>query len=331
MQETMKAMVYREYGPPSVLHLEDIPMPNPKADEVLIKVRATTVTTGDVNLRGFKFVPRGLKFVARLVFGIIKPNKTILGTEVAGDVIAVGSKVTRFKAGDAVFGIGSSQLGAYAEYVCRKAEGSLALKPKHFSYEEAAAIPFGAGTALYFLKQLGKVQAGQRVLINGASGGVGNYAVQIAAALGAEVTGVCSSRNVEFVKSLGAQKIIDYSKEDFSQQTAAYDLILDTVVGKMTYEQCKNALKATGTYLAVAGGLPEMLQSIWNKKIIAGTPSESKAMMEALLELVEAGKIKAVIDRCYPLEELAEAHSYVETARKRGNIVITLPKEGSSS
>jgi len=328
MQETMKAMVYREYGPPSVLHLEDIPVPNPKADEVLIKVRATTVTTGDVNLRGFKFVPSGLKSLARLALGISKPNKTILGTEVAGDVIAVGSNVTRFKAGDAVFGIGSSQLGAYAEYVCRKAEGSLALKPKHLSYEEATAIPFGAGTALYFLKQLGKVQAGQQVLINGGSGGVGNYAVQIAAALGAEVTGVCSTRNVEFVKSLGAQKVIDYSKQDFSQQTAAYDFILDTVVGKMTYAQCKNALKANGRYLAVAGGLPEMLQSIWNKQILVGTPSENKAMMEALLELVEAGKIKAVIDRCYPLEELAEAHTYVETGRKRGNVIISLQKEG---
>jgi len=324
----MKAMVYREYGPPSVLHLEDIPVPNPKADEVLIKVRATTVTTGDVNLRGFKFVPSGLKSLARLALGISKPNKTILGTEVAGDVIAVGSNVTRFKAGDAVFGIGSSQLGAYAEYVCRKAEGSLALKPKHLSYEEATAIPFGAGTALYFLKQLGKVQAGQQVLINGGSGGVGNYAVQIAAALGAEVTGVCSTRNVEFVKSLGAQKVIDYSKQDFSQQTAAYDFILDTVVGKMTYAQCKNALKANGRYLAVAGGLPEMLQSIWNKQILVGTPSENKAMMEALLELVEAGKIKAVIDRCYPLEELAEAHTYVETGRKRGNVIISLQKEG---
>lgn len=328
MQETMKAMVYREYGPPSVLHLEDIPVPNPKADEVLIKVRATTVTTGDVNLRGFKFVPSGLKSLARLALGISKPNKTILGTEVAGDVIAVGSNVTRFKAGDAIFGIGSSQLGAYAEYVCRKAEGSLALKPKHLSYEEATAIPFGAGTALYFLKQLGKVQAGQQVLINGGSGGVGNYAVQIAAALGAEVTGVCSTRNVEFVKSMGAQKVIDYSKQDFSQQTATYDFILDTVVGKMTYAQCKNALKANGRYLAVSGGLPEMLQSIWNKQILVGTPSENKAMMEALLELVEAGKIKAVIDRCYPLEELAEAHTYVETGRKRGNVIISLQKEG---
>lgn len=328
MQETMKAMVYREYGPPNVLHLEDVPVPRPEANEVLIKVRATTVTTGDVNLRGFSFVPSGLKSMARLVLGINKPNKTILGTEVAGDVIAVGSNVKRFKVGDAVFGIGSSHLGAYAEYVCRKAEGSIVLKPKSLSYEEAAAIPFGAGTALYFLKQLGKVQAWQRVLVNGASGGVGNYAVQIATALGTEVTGVCSTRNVEFVKSLGAQKVIDYTKQDFTQQTAAYDLILDTVVGKMTYAQCKSALKANGRYLAVAGGLPEMLQSIWNKQILVGTPTENKAMMEALLELVEAGKIKAVIDRCYPLEELAEAHTYVETARKRGNVVISLQKEG---
>lgn len=321
---SMKAIVYTEYGPPDVLHLQTVAKPTPKDDEILIKVRAATVTTGDVNIRGFTFVPEGMKALPRLVFGLRKPKRPILGTELAGDVVAVGKDVTRFDVGDAVFGIGSMRLGAYAEYVCRPAEGALAHKPDSLSYEEAASVPFGAGTAHYFLQERANVQPGQHVLVNGASGGVGIYAVQIAKYLGAEVTGVCSTRNVELVRSLGADHVIDYTREDFTRRTAAYDVIVDTVFGKMTFAQCEAAMKPGGRYLAVAGGLREMMQSIWNKRIIAGSPKEDRESMNALKQLVEAGAIRPVIDHCYPLEQTAEAHRYVETGRKRGSVVITV-------
>lgn len=324
----MRAIVFTEYGSPDVLQLQEVDKPTPKEDEVLIKVHATTVTTGDVNIRGFVFVPPGLKLLARLMFGLNKPQKHILGTEVAGEIEAVGKQVTEFKSGDQVFGIESSYLGAYADYVCRPAKGALSLKPANLSYEEAAALSFGAGTALHFLKNLAKIQSGQKILINGASGCVGSYAVQIAKHYGAEVTGVCSTRNVELVKSLGAYHVIDYTKEDFTRNGETYDIILDTV-GKTTFARCKGSLKPQGLYLASAGGVREMLQSVWtalrgDKKVIFGTPTESKQELNALLQLVESGQIRPVIDRCYPLEQTAEAHRYVDTGHKRGNVVITV-------
>ncbi len=324
----MKAIVFTEYGSPDVLQLQEVDKPTPKEDEVLIKVHATTVTTGDVNIRGFVFVPPGLKLLARLMFGLNKPQKHILGTEVAGEIEAVGKQVTEFKSGDQVFGIESSYLGAYADYVCRPAKGALSLKPANLSYEEAAALSFGAGTALHFLKNLAKIQSGQKILINGASGCVGSYAVQIAKHYGAEVTGVCSTRNVELVKSLGAYHVIDYTKEDFTRNGETYDIILDTV-GKTTFARCKGSLKPQGLYLASAGGVREMLQSVWtalrgDKKVIFGTPTESKQELNALLQLVESGQIRPVIDRCYPLEQIAEAHRYVDKGHKRGNVVITV-------
>ncbi|MEO0563266.1 MAG: NAD(P)-dependent alcohol dehydrogenase [Chloroflexota bacterium] len=321
---TMKAVVYTAYGSPDVLHLKDVAVPTPKTDEVLIKVHAATVTTGDVNIRGFTFIPEGMKLMPRLVFGLRKPKKPILGTEVAGEIVAVGEDVTRFKIGDRVFGIGSMQLGAYAEYVARKASGALATIPTGMSYEEAASVPFGAGTALYFLKERAQVTSGQHVLVNGASGGVGIYAVQIAKAFGAEVTGVCSARNADLVREFGADHIIDYTREDFTQNHNIYDLIVDTVLGKLTFAQAKPALKANGLYLAVAGGIGQMIQSNWNKRLITGSPKEDAASMIELAEMVQAGQIKPFIDRTYPLADTAEAHRYVETHRKRGSVVITV-------
>lgn len=324
MTDTMKAVIYNQYGSPDVLKLEEVRKPVPKKGEVLIKVHAATATAGDINIRGFTFVPKGMRFLPRLVFGLFRPRRKILGTEVAGEVVAVGKGVTRFQVGDAVFGIGSLNLGAYAEYVCRPAKGGLAHIPEGFSFEEAAATPFGAGTALYFLKDLGKLQPGQTVLVNGASGGVGNYTVQLAKAFGAEVTGVCSTRNVELVREFGADHVIDYTKEDFTQNHGEYDLIVDTVYEGTTYERCKQALKPNGHYLSVAGGLGVMWQSLWNKQILTGTPKESLENIVLLGELLEQGKIKPFIDRRYDLKDTAEAHRYVETARKRGNVVIAM-------
>ena len=325
----MKAIVYTEYGPPDVLQLKDVEKPTPKDNEVLIRVYAATVTAGDVNVRGFTFVPPGFGPLPRLMFGLRKPKRTILGTELAGEIEAVGKDVKLFKKGDQVFGIGSEIFGAYAEYTCRPETGALALKPANMTYDEAAVVPFGAGTALYFLRDMAKIQRGQKVLINGASGGVGTYAVQIARYYGAEVTGVCSIANVELVKSLGADKVIDYTQEDFTQSGETYDIIVDTVVGKTSFSRCKDSLKQNGLYLAVAGGLQEAAQMLWTsiiggKKVICGSPTERKEDLIFIKGLVEAGKIKAVIDRRYPLDQTAEAHRYVDQGHKKGNVVITV-------
>ena len=325
----MKAIVYTEYGPPDVLHLNDVAKPAPKDDEVLIKIHATTVTTGDVNARGFTFVPPGFGPLPRLMFGIRKPNKTILGSDVSGEIESVGKDVRSFKEGDQVYGIDGEGLGTYAEYVCRPEEGALAIKPAGMTYEEAAAIPFGFCTALYFLKEKANIQSGQKVLINGASGGTGTAAVQLAKYFGAEVTGVCSTSNLELVKSLGADKSIDYTKEDFTQSGETYDIIFDTVVGKTSFSACRNSLKENGIYLAVAGGLKEAVQMLWtsvfgSKKVIfgGGMASERKEYLLFLNELFEAGKIKPVIDISFPLEQIAEAHRYVDEGHKKGNVVI---------
>ncbi len=324
----MKAITYYQYGSPEVLQIENVPEPVPADNEVLIKVHAASVTTGDVNIRGFTFVPPGFGPLPRLMFGIREPRKKIIGTEVAGVVAAVGKDVTDFKAGDRVFGMDSATLGAYAEYVCRPADSALSIIPDKLTYEEAVAIPFGAMTALYFLRELANIQAGQTVLVNGASGGTGNYAVQLAKYFGAEVTGVCSTRNIEMVKSLGADYVIDYTQEDFTQNGKTYDIIFDSVAGKVSFSRVKNSLTENGQYLAVAGGMGDMLQSVWtsmfgSKKLVAGGATEKKDDLEFLAGLAEQGTIKALIDRCYPFEEIVEAHRYVDTGRKRGNVVIT--------
>mgnify|MGYP001802935145 CR=1 FL=1 len=326
MPDTMQAVRYTQYGSPDVLQPETVPVPTPTPDEVLIRVHASTVTAGDVNIRGFTFVPSGMKWMARLMFGLNGPNKKIqiLGTEVAGKIVAVGDAVTRYKVGDAVFGIDSRTLGGYAEYVTRKAEGALALKPENLTYAEAAALSFGPGTALFFLRDKANLQPGQKVLVNGATGGVGSAAVQIAKALGAEVTGVCSTRNLEMVRELGADHVIDYTQTDFTQAGVLYDVIVNTVAGVLDYAKAAPVLAENGHFIAVAGGLGEMVQSVWTKQIIAGTPAENQASIVEIKQLAEAGQIKPFIDGVYPLAETAAAHRYVDTQRKRSNVVIAV-------
>ena len=318
----MKAVIYEEYGPPDVLQLTELAKPTPKENEVLIRVYATSATTGDANARGFTHVPPGFGPLPRLMFGITGPRIPIIGADLAGEIEAVGKDVKSFKEGDQVYGIDGNNLRAYAEYVCRSEGGALALKPTNMSFEEAAAVPFAANTALHFLRDKGNIQSGQEVLINGASGGVGTYAVQLAKYFGAEVTGV---------KSLGADKVIDYTKEDFTKSGETYDIIFDVVGGKISFSYCKDSLKENGYFLAVAGGLKEAVQMQWtsvvgSKKVIfgGGTASERKDYLLFLKELIEAGNLKAVIDRSYPLEEIVEAHRYVDSGRKFGCVVITV-------
>lgn len=322
----MKAVIYTEYGPAEVLKLQEIEKPAPQEDEVLIQVHATSVTTGDCNLRGFVFVPRGFKFLTRLMFGLQKPQKHILGVELAGEIVAVGKNVTLFKEGDQVYGINSADLGAYAEFVCWPEKCALAPKPANLSYAEAAAIPNGALTALTYLRDKAQVQKGQKVLVIGASGSVGAAAVQLARYFGAEVSGVCSAANLELVKSLGAGTVIDYAKEDFTQRGEAYDIIFDTV-GKSSFSACQGSLKPKGLYLAGAGGLWEMVQMLWTsmtggKKVLAGPSTESKEALVFIKGLVEEGAFKPVIDRRYPLEQIVEAHRYVDQGHKKGNVII---------
>jgi NADPH2:quinone reductase len=325
----MKAIVYTEYGPADVLHLQDVEKPTPKDNEVLIKVHATSVTAGDCNARGFVFVPPGFGFLPRLMFGLRKPKQTILGMELSGEIVATGKDVKLFKKGDPVFGTTGEKYGAYAEYTCMAEDAGLVVKPANLSWAEAASIPFGATTALYFLRDMAKLQPGQKVLVIGASGGTGVYAVQLAKYYGAEVTGVCSTANLELVRALGADQVIDYTREDFTQSGQAYDVILDMVPGKSSFARYKACLEPNGLYLAGAGGLKEFAQMAWTaltggKKVIAGMAPDRREDLLFLKELLEAGKLKPVIDRRFPLEQTADAHRYADTGRKKGSVVITV-------
>jgi len=315
----MKAIVCRKYGPPEVLRMEEVEKPVPKNDEVLVKIYATTVPISSAILRsGMKDFSFVLRFFARMMMGLRKPKNPIIGTELAGEIEAIGKDVTHFKIGDQVFGTTTGlDVGTYAEYVClpevppskKGMLGSnvLAIKPANMAYEEAAAVPIGGLTAWYYLKQ-GDIQGGQKkVLIYGASGSVGSFTVQLAKAFGAKVTGVCSTTNLELVKSLGADMVIDYTKEDFTKSGQTYDVIFDAV-GKNSSSNCKKALTPNGTFLTT------------NKGIL-------KQKTEDLLflkELIEAGKVKSAIDRRYPLEKIAEAHRYIDQGHKKGNVVITV-------
>ncbi len=327
----MKAIVYTEYGPADVLHLQDVEKPTAKDNEVLIKVHATSVTAADCNARGFTFVPPGFGVMARLMFGPRKPRQPILGTELSGEIVEVGKDVRRFKKGDQVFGT-SLKYGAYAEYICMAEDARLVMKPANLTFVEAASISFGASAALYFLRDKAKLQPGQKVLIIGASGCTGVYAIQLAKYYGAEVTGVCSTRNLEMVRSLGADHAIDYTKEDFTQNGQTYDVIFDMVPGKSSFGRVKSSLKPNGLYLAGAGGLESFAQMAWTaltggKKVIAGMALDRVEDLVFLKELLEAGKLKPVIDRRYPLEQAAEAHRYADTGHKRGSVVITINTE----
>jgi NADPH:quinone reductase-like Zn-dependent oxidoreductase len=327
----MNAIVYTQYGPADVLHLQEVEKPTPKDNEVLIKVHATSVTAGDCNARGFTFVPPGFGFMARLMFGLRKPRQPILGVELSGEIVDVGKDVRRFKKGDQVFGI-SLKYGAYAEFICMAEDASLVTKPANLTWTEAASIPFGANTALYFLRDMAKLQPGQKILIIGASGCTGVYAVQLAKYYGAEVTGVCSTRNLELVRSLGAKQVIDYTQEDFTQNGQTYDVILDMVPGKSSFAHDQSSLKPNGLYLAGAGGLESIAQMAWTgltggKKVIAGVAPDRAEDLFFLKELLEGGKLKPVIDRCYPLEQTAEAHRYADTGHKRGSVIITIAAE----
>jgi NADPH:quinone reductase-like Zn-dependent oxidoreductase len=328
----MKAIVYERYGPPEVLHLKDVAKPVPKENEVLIRMHAVAVTAGDANMRGFTFVPRGFGPVPRLMFGFTKPRKQILGLNMAGEVEAVGKSVTLFKKEDQVFGSTGSVLGAYAEYVCLPEDGVFVLKPVETSYEEASTYAFGAQTALYFLRDLGKITKGQRVLISGASGSVGSFAVQLAKRFGAQVTAVCSTSSIDLVRSLGADAVIDYTHEDFTKNGEKYDAILD-VTGKVPFPKLKGSLTKSGVYLAVQAGVPDFARALWTlmrggRKIKAGVAMANKKDLLFFKDLIEAGKVKAVIDTVYPLEKAVEAHRHVDSGHKKGNVVMRIVPPG---
>jgi NADPH:quinone reductase-like Zn-dependent oxidoreductase len=316
----MKAVICTKFGPPDVLKLREVEKPMPKENEVLIKIYATTVVKEEPDMRaspGFN--------------GLLRPRHSILGQELAGEIEATGRDVTRFKRGDQVFGI--DMFGAYAEYKCMPEKGALSIKPANMSYEEAASVPNGTLTALPFLRDLGRIQSGQTVVIYGASGSVGAAAVQLAKYYGAEVTGVCSTANLEWVKSLGADQVIDYTQGDFRENGKTYDIIFDTV-GKRSFSECKGSLTDGGIYLATVPTTLIMLQALWTAKngrkkvkfTAAGLRPASKKVKDLvfLTKLIEAGKIKSVIDRCYSLEQMSEAHRYVERGHKKGNVVITI-------
>ena len=322
----MKAIIWTNYGPPDVLQLKDVEKPTPKDDEVLIKVYAATVMPGDCELRRFKF-PILLQLPLRILMGFRRPTRrTILGQELAGEIEAVGKEVTRFKKGDPIFAPTLLRLGAYAEYICLP-DTYPVLKPADMTYEEAATIPTGGIHGLYFLRTAG-VQSGESVLINGAGGSIGTYAVQIAKSFGAEVTAVDSTEKLDMLRSLGADHVIDYKQEDFTRKGGPYDVIID-VIGKSSFSRSVRALKANGRYIL---GNPSPLGRIrarWTrmtsgKKVIVAVASHKTEYYTFLKELIEAGKIRPVIDRRYPPEQTAEAHRYVEKGHKKGNVVITV-------
>lgn len=323
----MKAITYKNYGTPDVLKLEHVVKPNPKDNEIRVKIYATSVTTGDQKARSLD-LPRGFGLVGRLVFGVLAPRRKILGTEFAGKIEAIGPGVSRFKVGDDVFAYPGAGFGGYAEYAVIAEDKAIALMPENMSYKEAAVLSFGAGTALTFLRDKAGIQDGDKVLIVGASGSVGTAAIQLAKYFGAHVTGVCSAGNLDLVSSIGADDVIDYTLEDFTQIGVKFDIILDTT-GSVSYQRAQKALKKGGRFLMVAGDLPALLAMTFTKKTdgqkgIAGYAPENADDLALIAELAKSGRFRPVIDRCYSLEQIQDAHAYVDSGRKRGNVVICM-------
>ncbi|NDJ60899.1 MAG: NAD(P)-dependent alcohol dehydrogenase [Chloroflexi bacterium] len=333
----MKAVVYTEYGSPEVLHLTEIAKPTPQAADILVRIEARSVNFGDITARNFKAIaPRNFNMPflmwlpARLVFGLRKPRINILGNEFAGVVEAVGADVQQFKPGDRVFGYRGQQMGANAEYLLMPATGVVTHMPANLTYEEAAVIPAGTITALNLLRNM-NIQPGQKVLINGASGGIGSAAVQLAKHYGAEVTGVAGTPRLDYVQALGADHVLDYTREDFTKGDTTYDLIFD-ILGRSTFAAAKRVLAPHGRYLPGSFKMREVRQALWTarrggQKVIVALAPERQADLERIRELVEAGVIKPIVDRCFPLEQTAAAHRYAESGQKRGSIVVVTTPE----
>jgi NADPH:quinone reductase-like Zn-dependent oxidoreductase len=322
----MKAVVYHQYGAPEVLRMTEVATPVPKADEVLIRIHATTVTAGDWRMRSLD-VPRGFGLVSRLAIGVTGPRQPILGAELSGVIAAVGAKVTKFKPGDAVFAFPGIGLGCHAEYRCMPEDGAVALKPANLGHDQAAALSFGGTTALHFLREA-KLSSGDSLLVNGASGAVGTAAVQLAKHFGAEVTAVCSAGNAGLVRSLGADHVIDYKTEDFTRNGRVYDVIMDTA-GTAPFARSSASLREGGRLLLVLGNMRDLVSIPWialtsSRRAIGGTAKGEAADLRFLAELAQAGKLTPVIDRSYRFDEIVEAHRYVDTGRKKGNVVVTL-------
>lgn len=333
----MKAVVYKEYGPPEVLQLQDVPAPKLTEKEVLVQIHATTVSVEDPKMRSgqFDFSP-WMNAVARLVLGWRRPKHTIMGFEFSGVVTETGPKVRRVSVGEEVYGYTGLNFGAYAQYKCLPEEGVYAVKPSNLSHAEAASIPNAALTAMVYMLKKGKLAPGESILINGASGSVGTAAVQLAKAVGVHVTGVASGPKLAGVKALGADEVIDYMQDDFSAMDGSYDMIFD-VAGTSSYQQCKPLLKKKGRYLKTVFGLKEVLLMLWTslfggrKVIVASSNFAWKAEdLDYLRNLIEAGHMKPIVDRCFPLAHASEAHRYVESGAKTGNVVLTVEHSGSN-
>lgn len=324
----MKSIVFSRYGPPEVLQVREVAEPKPRDGDLLIQVMATTVTSADARVRAMRMPSPAFAVVGRLALGVFGPRNGVLGTELSGVVKAVGAGVRSFRIGDPVVAVVGARFGAHAESVCVPEASAVVRKPERLSHEEAVAIPFGGMTALYYLRNLGKVGPGDRVLVIGASGAVGTAAVQLARYFGADVTGVCSAANVERVRALGARHVIDYTVEDYTYGPAEYDMVFDTV-GAASFARCKNVLKPNGQFLAAVLTLTEIRQLLWTrlvggKRVRGGMAPEARADLELLLGLAEAGHLKPVIDACYPMHEIVAAHQRVDSGRKVGSVVVTM-------
>jgi NADPH:quinone reductase-like Zn-dependent oxidoreductase len=332
--EKMKAIVFTQYGTPEVLQLKEVVKPTPRDNEIRIKVYATPVNFADTLIRNFKTIsPRKFNMpflfwlIGKMYFGFRKPRVTILGSEFSGEIESVGKKVKLYRKGDQVFGYCGPRMGAYAEYLCLNENGFVEMKPANMNHEEASAVPYGAIMALNLIRKI-NLQPKQKVLVNGASGGIGPAVVQFARYYGAEVTGVCGTQRLEFVKSLGADKVIDYSKEDYTRSGESYDYIID-ILGKSSFESCRQSLTTNGRLFYISFKMKQIFQMLWtsmigSKKVICVLSNEKPEDLTFVKELIELGKIKTVIDKCFPLNQAAEAHWYVEKGDKKGNVVITM-------